>query len=546
MLLSQQPRGCIGPNPALRPQPTNQYQSTKLFNSLLSPPAVTACIEVRFTSVSKTGYWPTDPFDMGLPPQPSPELQTSQRTNTELRTDLRRGSERWKDDELEILSITREKSSESQSTQQQKKSPNDDIDVFEVQEHPELTPPNSRQLEGAKTANKLGSLDLSLANGPLADIQPSPDLPATHSTDTQAVSINKRRLHSPTPSPQRDPRSYFGSRETHLPWVTKLSPNRFSMAVSPDMLSPDAPPPKSIWDADDDEFDRWPTAAQAREELDTMRRNATTKRSTFVGPATQARSVADQLDEAVRTPMGDVTRTASEQEQTIRELEDMDCGNVGGQDLHDDIIVPFRSHDYPVLPAHAPARHMHVLDAKAYTSCTDAVAKAARPRLCDAVATVLAYTSPECLADFLNPEVEVFEWRRLINCVMIRREGNQVVVGNYYNFGTTYQWGYLVRATIDEKGAWTETWASVSQGTTAVGKERVLFEQFLADGSDWGVEPDDQGFALYVGRQLSHFLLSYEVWNYYKWWRYRVEWEANGKVTDAREKNRYPAGLIFD
>lgn len=359
------------------------------------------------------------------------------------------------------------------------------------------------------------------------------------------MNIETERIHCVS-LPRRDPRALFGSRETHLPWVTKLSPNRFAMTVSPNALSRDAPLPKSIWDAEDDEFDRWPTAIEAREELDTMRRNATAKRGTFIRPQEPGLSVLEQIAEAVTTPMGDVSRTSAEQQQSILELEDMECGSPTRGDLHDDVILPFRSHDYPVLPYHAPARYMHVLDAKAYTASTDPVIKAARPRLCDAVATVLAYTSPECLAAFLDPAVEVFEWRRLINCVMIRREGREVTVGNYYNFGTAYRWGYLVRSTIDPGGAWTETWGSVSQGTTPVGKDGVLFKQFDADDTDWDVRPDDEHFALYVGRQLAEFLFGYEVWNYYKWWRYRVEWEADGKVTDAREENRYPTGLTFD
>nr|GFD59448.1 hypothetical protein [Tanacetum cinerariifolium] len=81
----------------------------------------------------------------------------------------------------------------------------------------------------------------------------------------------------------RDPRALFGSpsQETHLPWVRRISNGQFSMTVSPRMLPKDAPPAKSIWDAADDEFDRWPTAVEARAELDTVRLNATTKRSTF-------------------------------------------------------------------------------------------------------------------------------------------------------------------------------------------------------------------------------------------------------------------------
>ena len=132
-------------------------------------------------------------------------------------------------------------------------------------------------------------------------------------------------------------------------------------------MSRDAPPPKCIWDAEDDEFDRWPTAAEARKELDSIRQNATAKRGTFIRPVEPELDVAEKIAEAVRTPMGDATRSLSEEEQTILELEDMDCGNPGGRDLHDSIIMPLRSRDYTALPASAPTRHMHALDAKATT-----------------------------------------------------------------------------------------------------------------------------------------------------------------------------------
>lgn len=559
MLLSQQPQGCMGSMPALHAQPIGHYRPTKLFNSLLSP-AATVCIETSFTADPNMAWWSTDPFDMGPPPLQSSSRPTNialgnqtnpvglrvfHRANAEPQAEVKH-SERWDDDELDTEPKPQESDTNAPPTQKQSRSLEVNVPVFEVQRQLDSTPSNAYQLCQAALASKPGSFGPSPTNITFTRPQLVPKNLLSHSTDTQAVNIETKRIHSPVSSSQRDPRTLFGSRETHLPWVTKLSPNRFAMNVSPDMLSRDAPPPKSIWDADDDEFDRWPTPLEAREELDTMRRNATAKRSTFIKPKETEQSVTQQIAEAVTTPMGDATRTADEQNQLILELEDMDCGNPGGRDRHDDMLLPFRSHDYPILPHHAPARHMHVLDAQAYTASTDSVIKAARPRLCDAVATVLAYTSPECLADFLNPEVEVFEWRRLINCVMIRREGRDVTVGNYYNFGTTYRWGYLVRSRIDASGAWTDTWGSVSQGSTPVGKAGVLFKQFDADGTDWDVQPTDAGFALYVGRQLAEFLLGYEVWNYYKWWRYRVEWEADGKITDAREKNRYPAGLRFD
>ncbi|KAF1932552.1 uncharacterized protein M421DRAFT_1181 [Didymella exigua CBS 183.55] len=484
-----------------------------------------------------------DPFELEPPSPTSPKLtfqraprtstadrvtsnglQTLRRANKQLQVEIQCNSGLWdEDDDLDPQSTIRAK---PESAERWSRSPDDEVDVFEVQRQ-QGSDPSAQRLNDDSLPNNIASPDIAPAN--------------------QGEGVRTRPLISPLQSPTRDPRSLFGSpsQETHLPWVRKLSNGQFSMTVSPKLLPRDAPPPKSIWDAEEEEFDRWPTAVEARAELDTVRINATTKRSTFIRLEEPELSVAEQIAEAVDTPLGQHVRTDDEEKQMIFELEDMDCGNPCGRDLHDTIIAPLRE-DYTLLSKRAPARHMHVLDAKAYTSSTDPVMKAARPRLCDAIATVLAYTNEECLREFLDPEIEVFEWRRNNNCVLIRREGKEVVVGNYYNFGTMYQWGFLVRSTIDSDGAWSETWASVSQGTTPVGQEGVLYDRFEADGTGWDVKPDDEEFALYVGRDLAHFLLRWEVWNYHKWWRYQIEWESDGKVTRARDKHRFPAGLTFD
>ena len=114
----------------------------------------------------------------------------------------------------------------------------------------------------------------------------------------------------------------------------------------------------------------------------------------------------------------------------VEELDDKHCGNPFGADLHDEVIEAFFSHRYHNLPPHYPARHMHVIESETYTKCKDIVVEHAFPRLCDGVATVLLHTSPKCLDDFLNPKVKVFEWRRNIRHVAIRRVGNEVLVRN--------------------------------------------------------------------------------------------------------------------
>lgn len=563
MLLFMQPRGSADLRYRSSPPLTKiHYNSKKHTYSILAQPIVSTCVKISFTSDTNMTPMRMDPFGKNptrsrsfcrLPrnsfgnPSISPGLQTFRRTNEELRDELKYGSARWSDDEEvhlpsspsdnELDTVSRERCNNSSANT-----------------HIRPTDTSSGYYDGCGKDQILRSSSVfkpqtfsatnaaSDSEGPAEKFEPSRFLHAPsssrnssypRSSHTQAVDIVQPR--------KSDPRDYFGI-DTHLPWVKKLSPTQFSQTVVPEMLPRGSPPAKSVWEAEDDEFDRWPTVGQVREELATVRRNATLKRNTFVRPQEPELSIAEQVAEAMDTPIG-ADLTTEEREQLILELEDMDCGNPWGRDAHDDIVAPFRSHAYTVLPANAPARHMHVLDAKAYTSSQDDIVKTARPRLCDAVATILAYTSSDCLRAFLDPEVEVFEWRRQGNCVMIRREGNKVLVGNYYNFGTTYQWGYLVRSAIDTGGAWTETYASVSQGTTPVTKERVMFEEFEAEAVNDEMA-DNEEFALYVGRELADFLLRWSVWDYNKWWRYKVEWEADGRVTNVRDRNRYPAGLV--
>lgn len=80
-------------------------------------------------------------------------------------------------------------------------------------------------------------------------------------------------------------------------------------------------------------------------------------------------------------------------------------------------------------------RHMHVIDLALYFCAPDGtVGRAAHPRLCDAVATLLSHTSAECMRAFLDPGVREFVYRREVqgrkggNVLMVRREGNEIIV----------------------------------------------------------------------------------------------------------------------
>jgi hypothetical protein len=127
---------------------------------------------------------------------------------------------------------------------------------------------------------------------------------------------------------------------------------------------------------------------------------------------------------------------------TIRELRDPSWSNPRAEDMHDRMMQQFYVSRYSDLPAEYPERHMHVLDRDAYIDSKDQVVAYAKPRLCDAIATVLWETGEECLDAFLDVGVTVFEWRRECELgmragKMIRREGNRVWVSssNSLSFG---------------------------------------------------------------------------------------------------------------
>lgn len=226
--------------------------------------------------------------------------------------------------------------------------------------------------------------------------------------------------------------------------------------------------------------------------------------------------------------------TEKEHDDLWNDLQDMECGNPDGTDVHDEVMRQFYLDLHPNLPASLPARYMHIIGHKAYSKSSDSIVKLAMPRLCDAVATVLYYTHPKCLEEFLSPDVYRFEWHHQGDCAMIRREGNVVTVGTYHNFGTTYVWTYFVRSTISYAGAWTDNYAAVSLITTPISQDGVEFEQSYAEPSAHGLSPIDPKYALCQGRDLALFLLIHRVWDYRLHFRWPITWESDGVVTNAK------------
>jgi hypothetical protein len=110
-------------------------------------------------------------------------------------------------------------------------------------------------------------------------------------------------------------------------------------------------------------------------------------------------------------------------------------------DLHDEVLadVFLAGSKYFVASAKSP-RSMHVVHLEGYFTTSNALLQEAKPRLCDAVATVLSHTNKECLEAFLDPNVNEFAYRRELDknkagtVLIVRREGNTVFVSPLFLF----------------------------------------------------------------------------------------------------------------
>ncbi|KAF2464694.1 uncharacterized protein BDR25DRAFT_318961 [Lindgomyces ingoldianus] len=318
----------------------------------------------------------------------------------------------------------------------------------------------------------------------------------------------------------------------------------------------------SVWDADEDEFDRWPVQDQfvarllrtptergnsneyAKQlEMSTVnrylsvygsfhRQATTTQRGSSLG--VYGSSGDWHEEESTEDP------EAYEAQATIMELQDPESGHVIGGDKNDELMSQFFSGRYRSLPPTTPARHMHVVEAQDFIETEDRVVLSVRPRLCDGVATVLFKTSPNCLDAFLNPQVKVFEWRRDVtrprnHCLsgVIRRVGNEVLC----------RWAYYVKSTIDFSGKWSEIYANVGTGTTKRTSTGPALDEFEpSNPPPDGVSPTDPLYTLFAGRDLSRYMLNYEFWDFIECKGMVVEWEVDGIISKGTMKRRTNEG----
>jgi hypothetical protein len=246
--------------------------------------------------------------------------------------------------------------------------------------------------------------------------------------------------------------------KSNVPTLTPTPNTARTIRGSPfNKSSPSKSPPKklgdNIWDPDDDEFPDWPGTYKTAygtfkpgklPDLTALAIDSGQETPTLPNEADgDYDSDGDSDGDSDARYMGP-TRTQSQLQQeerlrdTIAELCDPACGNALGSDMHDELMAEHKlfRNEHADLLSELPARYMHLVrwDMYANSRQHDDIVQYVRPRLCDAIATVLFEANPKCLDDFLNGDVRVFEWRHEFSqssrqtCVLVRREGNSVMV----------------------------------------------------------------------------------------------------------------------
>jgi hypothetical protein len=240
-------------------------------------------------------------------------------------------------------------------------------------------------------------------------------------------------------------------------------------------------------------------------------------------------------------------------------------------DLNDEVMQGvFLEHSryFPLRAAVSP-RNMHLIDLDAYFKADAHTVQCARPRLCDAVATVLSHTSKACLEAFLDPTITEFAYRRELDgskgglILIIRREGSEIVCGAYHNLGFNLLWKLYVKSRVSITGQWYEAYATskagemrMSQGSPEWGIVRTNLSTPMGnkvDASTEGlarklelspskkivklvddVDETDPKLMLYQSRVLARYLL-WDIWYpFHKMYECRATWEADRVLSDVR------------
>lgn len=222
----------------------------------------------------------------------------------------------------------------------------------------------------------------------------------------------------------------------------------------------------------------------------------------------------------------------------VAELEDCDAMSPIGVDQHDMIIGNLYVDKFASLPSDTHPHKMHILD---WTQLLDpyddlsVILNKVKPRMADAVATVLYESNPKVLEAFLNKENTVVEWWNFAPSAsyhpstVIRRDGNQVVVATFRSMGFCLRWTYYVKCEIGEDDTWNHIFGFFGSATSTMQKGEVVWDSFerLNPNGDDIEELLNPLNALVDARTLAKWLLTAKVW---ATWDNRTssEWVCDG------------------
>lgn len=321
----------------------------------------------------------------------------------------------------------------------------------------------------------------------------------------------------------------------------------------------------SIWDPDDDE---WLDAGQV---LDTFKASYKIPTPQYPPKSSAFMTIGATIKTVLLSPTKKTNSRTEHDEgvkEKIEELGNTFCYDSAG-DLNDEVmraaLLP-STHYFPSRVPDSP-RYMHIIDLESYFTSTDPLLQRARPRLCDAVATVLSHTSKECLEAFLDPSIREFVYRRKVDnneggrILIIRRDGNEVICGAYHNLAFRKLWKLYVKSAVSVTGQWHEVYATLRTGEMAVNEGVPDWSTILPELKDetLGVARTESAqrklelspskktakifedvretspkFMLYQSRVLAERLL-WDIWyRFDKKYECRATWTADGEESGVR------------
>jgi len=376
---------------------------------------------------------------------------------------------------------------------------------------------------------------------------------------SSTLSLSSNSSHTP-------PAHLDGSKTIRAPQGKIMSS---TLAIARDI----SPHKGSLWDPDDDEW----------AEVDDANKLVETFKASYRSPAARSpvkTSALSYFQDTIKSVLLSPTKKAAEEklrhdervQDQVDELRNTYYCDPNG-DLHDEVMESVFVRD-PLghFGGMRAPRTMHVIDLDAYFLPDDPLVHEARPRLCDAVATILSHTSKECLEAFLDPSIEHFTYRREVDrskgglMLIVRREGNEVVCGAYVNFGFMLQWKLYVKSKISITGQWHEVYATTKPGLMRIDNGTPEWGVIRSDAPEnKGEEIDGQlgnalsrklelspkkkkvvvsedvsetnpKFMLYQSRTVARLLL-WDIWYLFdKMYDCRATWEADGEEVEMRLK----------